>query len=36
LNWDSPFNLKAANPELADLMDLGPRFSRLKLWVFRR
>jgi ubiquinone/menaquinone biosynthesis C-methylase UbiE len=36
LNWDSPFNLKAADPELADLLGLGPRFSRLKLWVFRR
>jgi SAM-dependent methyltransferase len=36
LNWDSPFNLKAANPELADLLGFGPRFSRLRLWVFRR
>ena len=36
LDWDHPFNRKAAQPALAQLLGLGPRFSRLKLWVFKR
>lgn len=36
LNWNSSFNRRAASSQVADLLGLGPRFSRLKLWVFRR
>lgn len=36
LNWNSSFNLTAASSQVADLLGLGARFSRLKLWVFRR
>jgi len=34
LNWDSPFNELAAQRELRGLLNLGSRFSRLKLTVF--
>jgi SAM-dependent methyltransferase len=34
LNWDSDFNARAATPEVAELLDLRGRCSRLKLWVF--
>jgi ubiquinone/menaquinone biosynthesis C-methylase UbiE len=36
LDWDCRFNATAASAEVDRLLGLGPRFSRLKLWVFRR
>ncbi len=36
LNWDSAFNRVAASREMASLLGLGARFSRLKLWVFEK
>ena len=36
LNWDSDFNRLAAAAETAELLQLGPKFSRLKLWVFQK
>lgn len=36
LNWDSDFNRLAAAGKTDELLDLGTRFSRLKLWVFQK
>lgn len=36
LNWDSDFNRLAAAEKTDELLDLGTRFSRLKLWVFQK
>lgn len=36
LNWDCDFNRLAAADRTAELLQLGPRFSRLKLWVFQK
>ena len=36
LNWDSGFNRRAAAPSTDALLQLGPKFSRLKLWVFQK
>lgn len=36
LNWDCEFNNLAAAEKTADLLALGARFSRLKLWVFQK
>ncbi len=36
LNWDSPFNERAASPAVAEALGVGATFSRLKLWVFRK
>jgi SAM-dependent methyltransferase len=36
LNWDSEFNRLAAGEQVAELLQLGSRFSRLKLWVFQK
>jgi len=36
LNWDSDFNRRAAAASTDALLQLGPRFSRLKLWVFQK
>lgn len=36
LNWDCDFNKRAASKEISDLLGLRDRFSRLKLWVFRK
>jgi hypothetical protein len=36
LNWDSDFNRLAAAERTAELLQLGPKFSRLKLWVFQK
>ncbi|MEO6392083.1 MAG: methyltransferase domain-containing protein [Pyrinomonadaceae bacterium] len=36
LNWDSEFNRSAASPRMDELLDLGTKFSRLKLWVFTK
>lgn len=36
LNWDSDFNRLAASQKMDELLDLGTRFSRLKLWVFTK
>lgn len=36
LNWDSEFNRLAAAARTAELLQLGPKFSRLKLWVFQK
>lgn len=36
LNWDCDFNRLAAATRTAELLQLGPKFSRLKLWVFQK
>lgn len=36
LNWDSDFNQLAASERIEDLLRLGSKFSRLKLWVFQK
>ena len=36
LSWDCEFNRLAANQELEEILGLGSRFSRLKLWVFEK
>lgn len=36
LDWDSDFNRLAASRDAEELLGLGPRFSRLKLWAFRK
>jgi SAM-dependent methyltransferase len=36
LNWDSDFNRLAAAARTDELLQLGPKFSRLKLWVFQK
>ncbi len=36
LDWDCEFNRLAATGITGELLGLGARFSRLKLWVFRR
>lgn len=36
LEWDSEFNELAASSEIDDLLNLGGRFSRVKLWVFKK
>ena len=36
LNWDSAFNERAASLAVATKLGLGAKFSRLKLWVFRK
>lgn len=34
LNWDSDFNRISASSKLGSILELGPNFSRLKLFVF--
>jgi ubiquinone/menaquinone biosynthesis C-methylase UbiE len=34
LNWNCEFNRVAATKRMDDLLRLGPKFSRLKLWCF--
>jgi hypothetical protein len=34
LNWDSEFNRISSSGELGNFLDMGARFSRLKLFVF--
>lgn len=34
LNWDCAFNRIASGERVKSLLNLGPRFSRVKLWVF--
>lgn len=36
LNWDCDFNKSAITKDLADLLGVKSRFSRLKLWVFQK
>lgn len=36
LDWDCDFNRLAAKSELADMLGFEDKFSRLKLWVFRK
>jgi len=36
LNWDSDFNRRAAAASTDALLQMGSRFSRLKLWVFQK
>jgi len=36
LNWDSDFNRLAASERVDELLQMGPKFSRLKLWVFEK
>jgi ubiquinone/menaquinone biosynthesis C-methylase UbiE len=36
LNWDCEFNRLAAATNTDELLGLGSRFSRLKLWVFQK
>ena len=36
LDWNAEFNQRAAEPRTAELLQLGSKFSRLKLWVFRK
>lgn len=36
LEWDSEFNKIAATNEMEKTLDLGLKFSRLKLWVFQK
>lgn len=36
LNWDCEFNRVAASDPINQLLDLGSKFSRLKLWVFQK
>jgi ubiquinone/menaquinone biosynthesis C-methylase UbiE len=36
LNWDCDFNRLAAAARTEELLGLGSRFSRLKLWIFQK
>ncbi|HYK20548.1 MAG TPA: hypothetical protein VEV42_07425, partial [Pyrinomonadaceae bacterium] len=36
LDWDSEFNRRAAAAQTDELLQLGPKFSRLKLWIFEK
>jgi len=36
LNWDCRFNEMSASAKVSDFLRLGPRLSRLKLWVFEK
>lgn len=36
LNWDSDFNRMAAAERTDELLRLGTKFSRLKLWIFQK
>jgi len=36
LNWDSDFNSYSATDDVKSLLNLGSKFSRLKLWVFEK
>ncbi len=36
LNWDCEFNRIASGEGLKSLLNFGPRFSRVKLWVFAK
>jgi ubiquinone/menaquinone biosynthesis C-methylase UbiE len=36
LNWDCDFNRRAAIANTDELLGLGSRFSRLKLWIFQK
>jgi ubiquinone/menaquinone biosynthesis C-methylase UbiE len=36
LDWNSEFNRLAATQKMEELLGLGPRFSRLRLWVFEK
>jgi SAM-dependent methyltransferase len=36
LNWDCDFNRRAAAPGMKSLLGFDAKFSRLKLWVFRK
>jgi hypothetical protein len=36
LNWDCEFNRLAAASRTEELLRLGSRFSRLKLWIFQK
>mgnify|MGYP003587182712 CR=1 FL=1 len=36
LDWNCEFNARAASPAVDASLRLGARFSRLKLWVFRK
>jgi hypothetical protein len=36
LNWDCEFNRLAAAAKTEELLHIGSRFSRLKLWVFQK
>jgi SAM-dependent methyltransferase len=36
LDWNSEFNRLAAGKKMEELLGLGPRFSRLRLWVFEK
>lgn len=36
LNWESDYNQRAAAQNTSDILRLGTRFSRLKLWVFQK
>lgn len=36
LNWDSKFNKIASSPKIREVLNLGPIYSRLKLWVFEK
>jgi SAM-dependent methyltransferase len=36
LNWNSDFNRISASNELGSILEIEPRFSRLKLFVFER
>jgi len=36
LNWDCEFNRLAATREMKNLLGFDTKFSRLKLWVFRK
>ena len=36
LNWESKFNEIAAQSSIEDLLNIGLKFSRLKLWVFQK
>jgi ubiquinone/menaquinone biosynthesis C-methylase UbiE len=35
LNWNCQFNRLASEPALTDAFDMGEKYSRLKLWVFK-
>lgn len=36
LDWNVTFNKVASSDKIRDIIQLGPRFSRLKLWVFKK
>jgi ubiquinone/menaquinone biosynthesis C-methylase UbiE len=36
LSWDSEFNRISSGQDLSHMLDLGGKFSRLKLWVFEK